>query len=98
MVLDMASQFTIANHYARPDLGNVILNALTAAGVNIDQLTPDDLAPVDEHHTRGRRATVELAALAAIQSGDRVLDLGSGIGGPARISPPRSAAVSSELT
>jgi len=80
----MATEFTIANHYGRADLSEVILNALKAAGVDIDHLTPDDLAPLDEHHTRGRRATIELAQLAGIQAADHVLDLGSGLGGPAR--------------
>jgi ubiquinone/menaquinone biosynthesis C-methylase UbiE len=39
---------------------------------------------VDEFHSRGRRATQELAELAAPGAADRVLDVGCGLGGPAR--------------
>ena len=33
-------------HYSRPDLGAAILAALQEAGKDLDNLTPDDLAPV----------------------------------------------------
>jgi ubiquinone/menaquinone biosynthesis C-methylase UbiE len=58
--------------------------AARAAGKNPDRLIIDDLAPIDEFHTRGRAATEELAAaLPEAPDGD-VLDVGSGLGGPAR--------------
>jgi SAM-dependent methyltransferase len=71
-------------HYMRSDLGDTILAALAKAGKDIDRLTPDDLAPVDEFHSRRRAATAELARLLAPTARDRVLDAGSGIGGPSR--------------
>lgn len=71
-------------HYGRPGLGDAILGALKAAGKDVDHLTPDDLAPLDEFHTRGRTATVDLARLLALQASDHVLDIGCGIGGPSR--------------
>ncbi|MFQ5959166.1 MAG: class I SAM-dependent methyltransferase [Alphaproteobacteria bacterium] len=74
----------VASHYTRGNLGDIILSALTDAGKDIDALTPADLAPVDEFHVRGREATVELAKLAGIGPGVRVLDVGCGIGGPSR--------------
>jgi len=74
----------VADHYTRPALGDVILTALKAAGKDIEHLTPDDLAPVDEFHSGGRNATVRLAQLAQIRNGERVLDVGCGIGGPSR--------------
>jgi SAM-dependent methyltransferase len=43
-----------------------------------------DLAPLDQFHTRGLRATMELASEAEIGSDMRVLDIGAGLGGPAR--------------
>ena len=82
--MGIASASAVIDHYASAGLGETILAALRAAGKNIDRLTLDDLAPLDEHHTRGRRATVDLARLAAIKADDCVLDLGCGIGGPAR--------------
>jgi ubiquinone/menaquinone biosynthesis C-methylase UbiE len=75
---------TVADHYKRRALGDVILTALKAAGKDIEHLTPDDLAPVDEFHSGGRNATVRLAQLAQIKDGERVLDVGCGIGGPSR--------------
>src|SRR5215510_14771638 len=75
---------TVADHYKRRALGDVILAALQAAGKDIERLTPDDLAPVDEFHTGQRKATMRLAELAAVTGSDRVLDVGCGIGGPSR--------------
>jgi ubiquinone/menaquinone biosynthesis C-methylase UbiE len=74
----------VAEHYKQRALGDVILAALKAAGKDVEHLTPDDLAPVDEFHSGGRNATVRLAQLAQINGSDRVLDVGCGIGGPSR--------------
>jgi ubiquinone/menaquinone biosynthesis C-methylase UbiE len=74
----------IQQHYARPDLGNLILAALEKAGKDINRLAPEDLAPVDEFHIRGRAATLELARAAGIDSTKQVLDVGSGVGGSSR--------------
>src|SRR2546428_11187207 len=74
----------VADHYKKRALGDVILAALKAAGKDIEHLTPDDLAPVDEFHSGGRNATMRLAQLAQINGSERVLDVGCGIGGPSR--------------
>jgi len=74
----------VADHYKKRALGDVILAALKATGKDIEQLTPDDLAPVDEFHAGGRNATVRLAQLAGVTGSERVLDVGCGIGGPSR--------------
>src|SRR4029077_16957466 len=74
----------VADHYRRRALGDVILKALKEAGKDVEHLTPDDLAPVDEFHSGGRNATVRLAQLAQIDGSQRVLDVGCGIGGPSR--------------
>lgn len=74
----------IQTHYTRSDLGNLILAALEKAGKDVNRLTPEDLAPVDEFHIRGRAATLELARAAGLDSTKRVLDVGSGVGGTSR--------------
>jgi len=74
----------VADHYRRRALGDVILRALKEAGKDVEHLTPDDLAPVDEFHSGGRNATARLAQLAQIDASQRVLDVGCGIGGPSR--------------
>lgn len=76
----------VERHYTRSNLENTILTALRNAGKNVDQLTVDDLAPIDEFHTRGREATANLVSLLNnnLQPNFHVLDVGSGIGGPSR--------------
>ena len=85
-VRSQSSAAAIEHHYTRLNLENTILTALRNAGKNVDQLTADDLAPIDEFHTRGREATVNLASLLNdyLRPNFHVLDVGSGIGGPSR--------------
>jgi SAM-dependent methyltransferase len=67
-----------------PELAGVVLGALRDRGREVDPLDPDDLAGLDEFHGLGRAATLAMAELASISPGERVLDVGAGIGGPAR--------------
>ena len=78
------SEPTVEGHYTRAGLGEVILDALRHVGKEIDALTVDDLAPVDEFHIRGRDATRELAQLVSPTADLEVVDIGCGIGGPSR--------------
>ena len=74
----------VKTHYCRPGLAEAILAALEESGADIQRLSLEELAPIDEFHIRGRAATLELAQAAGIRSTMRVLDIGSGIGGTAR--------------
>jgi len=74
----------IQTHYTRADLADVILAALASAGKDVNRLTPEDLAPIDEFHIRGRAATLELARAAGLDATKRVLDVGCGVGGTSR--------------
>ena len=74
----------VATHYARDSLIQSILDGLRADGKDLDALTIDDLQMVDEFHTRGRQTTTEVFALTEFSPHHTVIDLGSGIGGPAR--------------
>ncbi|MBT8386269.1 MAG: methyltransferase domain-containing protein [Ignavibacteria bacterium] len=71
-------------YYTTTNLFSFILKALKAAGKDINNLTIKDLAPVDAFHIRGIVATLDLASLVKIKSGDNILDIGCGIGGSAR--------------
>ena len=75
----------VLEYYDGPDLERVVFGALEGAGRDVERLDPDDLAGLDEFHALGRPATLALAELAGIAAGERVLDLGAGIGGPSRV-------------
>lgn len=77
-------QSGVQEHYTHRDLATAIFAALTAAGKDPDNLRPEDLAPVDEFHIRGRQATLDLARLARLNDTMHILDVGSGVGGPSR--------------
>ena len=74
----------VARHYGQRGLVDAIWRGLRAEGKDPFNLEVDDLAPVDEFHIRGREATVELAGLAQLSPGMRILDVGSGLGGSSR--------------
>lgn len=74
----------VSSHYARAEILELILQALKSQGKDLSKLTAVDLAPVDEFRIGGREATIDLATLATLQPGLRVLDVGSGLGGSAR--------------
>ena len=73
-----------AEHYTQRNLYESIIAALKRMGKTPDQVTAEDLAPVDSFHIRGRAATLELGRLARLGPGDAVLDVGCGLGGSAR--------------
>ena len=74
----------VARHYAPAQLYARIAEGLRASGLDPELLQPSDLDLVDQFHTRGRPATMQLAYLAGLRPGMRVIDLGGGLGGPAR--------------
>jgi ubiquinone/menaquinone biosynthesis C-methylase UbiE len=73
-----------AGYWERDGLLPSILHALRAAGKDLDALTIEDLAPADHFHGGGKRATERQARLVELRPGTRVLDVGGGLGGPAR--------------
>jgi SAM-dependent methyltransferase len=71
-------------HYAEPGLVERVREALRQSGLDPDRLNQSELAKLDQFHVGALDATNALAHLAGIRETDRVLDLGSGIGGPSR--------------
>jgi ubiquinone/menaquinone biosynthesis C-methylase UbiE len=74
----------VVDHYAISDLTGRIAAALRDAGKDLAKLKTADLAAIDEFHVRGRSATLEIATKMELTTGCHVLDIGSGLGGPAR--------------
>lgn len=82
--MNRAPDDSLSAHYNQGDLISRMLAALADDGISLEHLTPELLAPVDQFHTRGRAATLELSEMGSLASTDRVLDVGGGIGGAAR--------------
>lgn len=80
----MTDTQAIADHWGRGDIYALIVSALNKMSKPLDGLTVEDLAPVDHFHARGFPATVELADRLPIKAGEHILDIGCGLGGPAR--------------
>jgi SAM-dependent methyltransferase len=74
----------VARHYTSGNLLERIRQGLTAVGCDPDNPGLDDLKPVDEFHIGGVQATRDLLAQINLGPDARLLDLGSGLGGPAR--------------
>lgn len=74
----------VRDHYRATGLTERLRTALLAFGPEDQRFPPERLAPLDQFHTRGLAATTDLARMSEIRSSDRVLDVGSGVGGPAR--------------
>jgi sarcosine/dimethylglycine N-methyltransferase len=74
----------VRDHYRASGLTERLKTALAVFGREEQRLTPQQLAGLDQFHTRGLAATVDLARLAGITADMSVLDVGSGVGGPAR--------------
>jgi len=75
----------INDQYGQSNLGVKILDILHSEGINTAKSIQKALAPIEELHLRGRRATLELAQEANLNENMKVLDIGCGIGGSARI-------------
>ena len=75
----------VTAHYGGSgNLAGKIAEGLRAAGKDLAQLGTVDLSGIDEFHFRGRAATLQLAERMKLNENARVLDIGSGLGGPAR--------------
>jgi len=83
---------SLVSHYDGPDLVDRVRAALRAAGLDPQRLRVDELVALDQFHAFGLAGTVALAALAELRPGERVLDLGAGICGPARVLAARFGA------
>ena len=70
--------------YGVHQLTRRLLDSLNQAGYDVHRLTPADLISFDELHIMGKEATIALGKLAGVASGMRLLDVGCGVGGPAR--------------
>ena len=80
----MSTDREVSAHYSRGNLLSRLNAALTEDGVDPEHPSMEALAPYDQFHGRGLEATLEIAGLVKPRPTDHILDVGSGIGGPAR--------------
>ena len=80
----MSIEQRVANYYTHGKLEDKIVGMLRGASKDLGQLHAEDLAAIDEFHLGGLEATEALADFMHLRSGMHLLDVGCGIGGPAR--------------
>jgi SAM-dependent methyltransferase len=92
MTADGSVEARVAAHYGAAGLHERIMERLAEAGVAADAVTAEHLKAVDEFHIGGAEATAALLDQLEVGPGTRVLDVGCGIGGPARTIAARTGA------
>ena len=80
----MTTSSEVTAHYTSGDLLARLEARLREDGVDPTRPTIDALAPYDHFHGRGVEATEDMANRLEVAATDHVLDVGSGLGGPAR--------------
>jgi ubiquinone/menaquinone biosynthesis C-methylase UbiE len=80
----MSAKREITGHYGRGSLLERLEAALAEDGADPQRPSLEALAPYDQFHTRGLEATREIADALEVEPQHHLLDIGSGIGGPAR--------------
>ena len=80
----MNTEQQVATHYTHGSLQQAILDALKQMGKDPERFTAMDLSTGDEFHLGWLPATAALAKDLGLAPGMHVLDVGCGIGGPAR--------------
>ena len=77
-------QTDIEKQYSLPNLENRVFSALQKVKNGNKNFSRNDFTGFDEFHIQGIKATRELATLLEIQPNMTILDIGCGVGGPAR--------------
>ncbi len=85
----MPNQQDVSTHYTHGDLVAAIRRGIESLGKRTDSLTVDDLAPVDEFHIGGRRASEDFLDQLDLNPERHALDIGCGLGGAARFAASR---------
>ena len=80
----MTTDREVSKHYGAGNLLSRLNAALAEDGIDPDRPSMEALSQYDQFHGRGLEATVDVANLVRATASDHLLDIGSGIGGPAR--------------
>ena len=85
----MDAEDLVRSHYSDDDLEAVVIGALRSAGFDVDALRIEDLAGLDQLHAGSVLATEHVLDSLALTPGITLLDVGCGVGGPARLAADR---------
>ena len=80
----MINRSDLENFWTRGDIHTRIHKAMSEAGLNDKKLEIEDLFPIDQYHARGIAATIDLGKRMPISEKQKIIDIGCGLGGPAR--------------
>ena len=80
----MIDKSDIENFCTRGDIHSRVHKAMLETGLNDKKLEIEDLFPIDQYHARGIAATVDLGKRMPILENQKIIDIGCGLGGPAR--------------
>ena len=80
----MSNEKDVSNHYLHGNLLKAIQEALPKLGKTTDNVTIEDLAPIDEFHIGGRQATENFLSQLNFSEKEHLLDVGCGLGGASR--------------
>ena len=80
----MLNRSDVENFWTRGDIHSRVRKAMSEAGLNDKKLEIEDLFPIDQYHARGIAATVDLGKRMSISENQSIIDIGCGLGGPAR--------------
>lgn len=80
----MVDEKLVSNHYDNDSLLQLIEAGIHELGKSQENVSVEDLAPVDEFHIGGRVATEHLMNQLGFAQSDELLDIGCGLGGAGR--------------
>lgn len=76
---------SVIHQYTRENIYETIVKRLHEQGVEKNKITREHISSVDEFHIKGAEVSLEMAKEAELSKELKVLDVGCGIGGPARM-------------
>jgi ubiquinone/menaquinone biosynthesis C-methylase UbiE len=80
----MSNNKNVSELYTHGNLLEAIQSSIANLDKTVDNLTIEDLAPVDEFHIGGRQATEHFLGQLNFSEQDHLLDVGCGLGGASR--------------
>jgi ubiquinone/menaquinone biosynthesis C-methylase UbiE len=80
----MPTHADVSSHYTHGGLIEAIRVGIASLGKAPETATVDDLAPVDEFHIGGRKASEDFLGQLGLTAEKHILDVGCGLGGAAR--------------